>query len=49
MAPFEALYGRRCRTLVLWDRASDEQVLGVDLLEYDTNQVELIKKRLLTT
>ena len=31
MAPFEALYGRRCRTPLLWDEVGDCQLFGPDL------------------
>ena len=31
MAPFEALYGRRCRTPLLWDEVGDRQLFGPDL------------------
>ena len=32
MAPFEALYGRRCRTPLLWDEVGDRQLFGPDLI-----------------
>jgi hypothetical protein len=28
MSPFEALYGRKCNTLVIWDNPIDRVVLG---------------------
>ena len=31
MAPFEALYGRRCRTPLSWDEVGDRQLFGPDL------------------
>ena len=33
MAPFEALYARRCRTPLLWDEVGDRQLFGPDLIE----------------
>ena len=33
MAPFEALYGRRCRTLLMWDEVGDRQLFGPDLIK----------------
>ena len=30
MAPFEALYGRRCRTPLSWDETGDRQLFGPD-------------------
>jgi hypothetical protein len=31
MAPFEALYGRRCRTPLNWSQAGEREVFGPDL------------------
>jgi hypothetical protein len=33
MSPFEALYGRKCKTPVSWDNAEDRAVVGPDLLK----------------
>ena len=33
MSPCEALYGRRCRTLVTWDDPVNKIVLGPELLK----------------
>ena len=33
MAPFEALYGRRCRTPLMWDEVGDRQLFGPDLIK----------------
>ena len=33
MSPYEALYGRRCRTLVTWDNPVNRVVIGLKLLE----------------
>jgi hypothetical protein len=32
MSPFEALYGRKCNTLVKWDNPTDRVVVGPNLL-----------------
>jgi len=32
MAPFEALYGRKCRTPLFWDQTGETQVFGPDVL-----------------
>nr|ABA97807.1 retrotransposon protein, putative, Ty3-gypsy subclass [Oryza sativa Japonica Group] len=32
MAPYEALYGRKCRTPLLWDQTGERQVFGMDIL-----------------
>ena len=33
MSPFEALYGRRCSTLLSWDEVGDHQLFGPDLIK----------------
>ena len=48
MAPYEALYGRRCRTSVCWSEVGENQLLGPDLVQQTTEKVQLIQKRLLT-
>ncbi|WVZ97285.1 hypothetical protein U9M48_042834 [Paspalum notatum var. saurae] len=32
-SPFEALYGRRCRTLLFWNQTGEKQVFGPDLIK----------------
>ena len=32
MAPFEALYGRRCRTPLCWDEVGEHSLLGPDIV-----------------
>ena len=39
MAPFEALYGRRCRTSLLWDEVGDRQLFGPDLIKESEEKV----------
>ena len=46
MAPFEALYGRRCRTPLLWDEVGDRQLFGPDLIKESEEKVKLICDRL---
>ena len=33
MAPYEALYGRRCRTLVCWTKLNEHKVIGPDIVK----------------
>ena len=49
MAPFEALYGRRCRTPLNWMQARDSKFFGVDTLRSAEEQVQLIRDRLKAT
>jgi hypothetical protein len=46
MAPFEALYGRRCRTPLNWSETGDSKVFGPDHLREAEEQVQLIRDRL---
>ena len=46
MAPFEALYGRRCRTPLLWDEVGDSHLFGPDLIKESEEKVKLIRDRL---
>jgi len=48
MAPFEALYGRRCRSLVGWFEVSEFAVIGPELVYEFIEQVRLIRARLKT-
>ena len=46
MAPFEALYGRRCRTPLMWDEVGDIQLFGPDLIKESEEKVKLIQDKL---
>nr|GEV89188.1 putative reverse transcriptase domain-containing protein [Tanacetum cinerariifolium] len=48
-APFEALYGRKCRSPVCWSEVGDSQLTGPELIRETTNKIIQIKNRLLTT
>ena len=48
MAPFEALYGRKCRSPICWDENADKILLGPELVERTTSDIALIRKRMLT-
>ena len=46
MAPFEALYGRPCRSPSCWLDNKDPVIVSLELIEETVKQVELIKKRM---
>ena len=48
MAPFEALYGRPCRSPVCWAEVGDKALLGPDLIQETTQKVQQIRQRLET-
>ena len=49
MAPYEALYGRRCRSLVGWFKEAETALIGPDSVLYAMDKVQLIRDRLKTT
>ena len=46
MSPYEALYGRRCRTPTTWDNPVNKVVLGPELLKEMEQEVVKIKQNL---
>ena len=46
MPPFEALYGRKCRSPIHWDEVGDKQMLGPELVQDALDKVKLIRQRL---
>jgi hypothetical protein len=46
MAPFEALYGRRCRTPLNWSQPGEREVFGPNLVTEAERNVKLIRKNL---
>nr|GEZ69379.1 putative reverse transcriptase domain-containing protein [Tanacetum cinerariifolium] len=48
-APFEALYGRKCRSPVSWSEVGDSQLTGLELIRETNEKIVQIKNRLLTT
>ena len=43
MAPFEALYGRPCRSLLSWAEIGEIEAFGPDLAREMTKKVRLIR------
>ncbi|XP_050909050.1 uncharacterized protein LOC127122811 [Lathyrus oleraceus] len=46
MAPFEALYGRRCRTLLCWHESGESVVLGPEIVRETTKTVKMIRDKM---
>ena len=46
MAPYEALYGRRCRTPVCWTELNEHKVIGPDIVKETEAKVQGIRQRL---
>jgi hypothetical protein len=46
MAPFEALYGRKCTTPLLWNGVGEQSLFGPDIIKDAEEKVRLIRDRL---
>ncbi|GKA08265.1 hypothetical protein Tco_0687596 [Tanacetum coccineum] len=44
-APFEALYGRKCRSPVLWAEIGESSLIGPELVPETIDKVVLIKRK----
>ncbi|GKA17778.1 putative reverse transcriptase domain-containing protein [Tanacetum coccineum] len=45
-APFEALYGRKCRSPVCWTEVGEAQILSPELIQETTEKIIQIKQRM---
>ena len=48
MAPFEALYGRKCRTPLYWNQTGESQVFGPEILQEAEKQVQIVRENFKT-
>ena len=48
MAPYEALYGRLCRSPICWIEVGESSITGPDLIRDTSEKVGMIQKHLLT-
>nr|GEX09987.1 putative reverse transcriptase domain-containing protein [Tanacetum cinerariifolium] len=44
--PFEALYGRKCRSPICWAKVGETQLLGLELVQETTVKIIQIKQRI---
>ena len=49
MAPYEALYERRCRTPMCWTELDEQKIIGPDLVKDTEEKVQIIQQRLKAT
>ena len=49
MAPYEALYGRPCRSPLCWTKVGESSITSPDLIRDTSEKVSLIRQRLLMT
>ena len=48
MAPYEALYGRPCRSPICWEEVGDRRLFGPELVEETTSKIVKIIKNIQT-
>ena len=46
MALFEALYGRKCRTLLCWDEVGERRLVGLELVQITSEKVKVVRDNL---
>lgn len=46
MAPFEALYGRRCKTLLCWYDSGESVVLGPKIVQQMIEKVKMTQEKI---
>ena len=47
MEPYEALYGRPCRSPICWTEVGENSIIGPNLIRDISENVDLIRKHLL--
>ena len=46
MPPFEALYGRKCRSPLHWDKVCEKALLGPELVQHTIDKIQVVKQRM---
>ena len=46
MAPYEALYGRKCRTPICWNEVGERKLSSEELIKVSTEKIQVVKERL---
>ena len=46
MAPYEAFYGRKCRSTLCWDEIGERELTGPEIIQDAVKKVSLIKQRI---
>jgi hypothetical protein len=48
MAPYEALYGRKCQTSLCWYQDGESSILGPEIVQQTTDKVKQIREKMRT-
>ena len=46
MAPYEALYGKKCRTPICWDEVGKQKLSSEELIKVSTEKIQIVRERL---
>lgn len=46
MAPYKALYGRKCRTPVSWEEVGDQNLMGPEFVQDTSKKIRIIRDRM---
>ena len=46
MAPYEALYGRKCKSPLCWEKVGERKLLGLEIIQMTSEKINLIYERL---
>ena len=49
MAPFKDLYGQKCRTPICWEEVGERKLLGLELVQLTTDNIQIVRANLKTT
>ncbi len=49
MPPYEALYGRKCRTSLCWDNMGERKMIGPKIVQQTEEKIRLVRDRLKAT
>ena len=45
MTPYEALYGRKCKTPICWDKVGEQKLSSEELIKVTTKKIRVIRER----
>ena len=46
MVPYEALYGRKCKTPIYWDEVGERKLNSEELIKISTEKIQVVRERL---
>lgn len=46
MTPFQALYGRRCRTPLCWYESGESAVIGPEIVQQTSEKIKMIQEKI---